>query len=65
MFNKLIESPFLQHPKAWWLPFISLFITLQGIIFLGWNLQPVVVVFWWEVILNALYSFYPHVIRSG
>ncbi len=51
MINQIIESPLLQHPKAWWLPIISLLITLQGIIFGGWNLQLVVMVFWWEVIL--------------
>jgi hypothetical protein len=49
--NNIIESPLLQHPKAWWLPIISLLITLHGIFFLGWSLQPIVIVFWWEVIL--------------
>jgi Family of unknown function (DUF6498) len=57
MLNNIIESPFLQHPKAWWLPFISLLITLQGIFFLGWNLQLVVMIFWWEVILMLGASF--------
>jgi Family of unknown function (DUF6498) len=51
MLNNFIESPLVQHQKAWWLPIISLLITLHGIIFLGWNLQPVVLIFWWEVIL--------------
>ncbi len=51
MFNNIIESPLFQHPKAWWLPIISLLITLQGIIFLGWNLQLIVMLFWWEVII--------------
>jgi Family of unknown function (DUF6498) len=47
----LIESPLFKQAKAWWLPFISLGITLYGILFLGWNLQPIIIVFWWEVIL--------------
>ena len=51
MFNNVIDSPLLQYPKAWWLPVISFVITLQGIFFLGWNLQPIVMIFWWEVIL--------------
>ncbi len=57
MFNNIIESPFLQHPKAWWLPILSLLITLQGIFFLDWNLQLVVMIFWWEVILMLGASF--------
>jgi Family of unknown function (DUF6498) len=51
MFDKIIENPLLLHPKAWWLPFISLAITLFGILFQGWNLQAIAIVFWWEVIL--------------
>ena len=57
MLQKIIESPLLQTPKAWWLPIISLLITLQGIIFLGWNLQLIVMIFWWEVILMLGASF--------
>ena len=57
MFNNITESPLLQHPKAWWLPFVSLLITLQGIFFLGWNLQLIVMIFWWEVILMLGASF--------
>lgn len=57
MFYKIIESPLLQHPKAWWLPVVSLLITLQGIFFLGWNLQFIVMIFWWEVILMLSASF--------
>jgi hypothetical protein len=49
--SKIIESPLFQHPKPWWLPVISLLVTLHGIIFLGWSLQPIVIVFWWEVVL--------------
>ena len=51
MINKIIESPFLNKPRAWWLPLLSLIITLHGIFFLHWDLQPIVFLFWWEVIL--------------
>jgi Family of unknown function (DUF6498) len=57
MFNGIIDSPLFQHPKAWWLPIISLLITLQGIIFLGWNMQLIVMIFWWEVILMLSAAF--------
>jgi Family of unknown function (DUF6498) len=49
--NNIIDSPLFQHQKAWWLPFIPLAITLFGILFQGWNLMPIIVLFWWEVIL--------------
>jgi hypothetical protein len=58
MLNNIIESPLLKHHKAWWLPYISLIITLQGIIFLNWNLQPIVIFFWWEVIIMLCVSFF-------
>jgi hypothetical protein len=51
MFYRKINNTFLQHPKPWWLPIISLVITLYGILFLNWDLQPIVFLFWWEVIL--------------
>ena len=51
MINKITESPFLNQPRAWWLPLLSLIITLHGIFFLHWDLQPIVFLFWWEVIL--------------
>ena len=40
-----------QQPKPWWIPFFSLFILLHGILILHWDLQPIVFMFWWEVIL--------------
>lgn len=49
--SKILESPFVQHPKPWWLPLLTLSMTLYGIIFLHWDLQPIVFLFWWEVIL--------------
>lgn len=51
MKNSILDTPLLRHPKPWWQPFLSLFVTLYGILVLGWNLQPIVVLFWWEVIL--------------
>ena len=49
--NQLTESPLLRHPKPWWLPVLSLAVTLYGILVLHWDLKPVVFMFWWEVIL--------------
>ncbi len=40
-----------QQPKPWWIPFFSLFIILHGILILHWDLQPIIFMFWWEVIL--------------
>jgi Family of unknown function (DUF6498) len=56
--NKIIESPSFQHPKPWWLPVISLMITLHGIFFLRWSLQPIVMFFWWEVIVIFGVAFF-------
>jgi hypothetical protein len=49
--NNILQSPLIQHSKPWWMPFITLLITLHGILFLHWDLQPIVFLFWWEVIL--------------
>jgi Family of unknown function (DUF6498) len=49
--TNIIEQPWIKHPKAWWLPVVTLSVTLFGIIGLGWSLYPVVIVFWWEVIM--------------
>lgn len=51
MINKIIESPFLNNSRPWWLPLLTLVITLHGIFFLHWDLQPIVFLFWWEVVL--------------
>lgn len=51
MKNSILDSPLLRNAKPWWQPFLSLFVTLYGILILGWNLQPIVVLFWWEIIL--------------
>jgi hypothetical protein len=53
MFNAILDSPLIKHPKPWWQPFLSLLLTLYGITVLGWNLQPIVFIFWWELILMA------------
>ena len=47
----ILDSPVLRQAKPWWQPFLSFFVTLYGILVLGWNLQPIVVLFWWEIIL--------------
>ncbi len=36
------------------MPYLSLFITLYGMIFLDWHLQPIIFLFWWEVILMVV-----------
>jgi len=46
-----LSSPLIQHPSPWWMPVITLLITLFGIAFLGWHIQPIIYFFWWEVIL--------------
>jgi Family of unknown function (DUF6498) len=51
MSSSILESPILKYPKPWWLPFISLFMTLYGILMLQWDLKPIIFLFWWEVIL--------------
>lgn len=51
MSTALLDAPLLQTPKPWWLPFVSLFITVYGIVFQGWGMQAVVFLFWWEIIL--------------
>jgi hypothetical protein len=49
----ILDTPLLRHAKPWWHPFVALFITLYGILALGWSLQPIVFLFWWELILMA------------
>ena len=51
MGNRFVSSPFVQNPAPWWIPVISMAITVYGMLFLGWHIQPVVYFFWWEVIL--------------
>lgn len=51
MKNSILDSPLLRNAKPWWQPFLSLFVTLYGILILGWNLQPIIFLFWWEIIL--------------
>lgn len=51
MQHSILDTPLIRHPKPWWQPFLSLFVTLFGILALGWNLQPIVILFWWEIIL--------------
>lgn len=51
MGSRLASSPLIQYPTPWWMPVITFAITVYGILFLGWHIQPVVYFFWWEVIL--------------
>ena len=51
MGSRLASSPLIQYPSPWWMPVISLAITVYGMLFLGWHIQPIVYFFWWEVIL--------------
>src|SRR5690606_11330383 len=44
-------QPLLSRTRAWWLPILSLCITLFGILVLDWHVFPVIFFFWWEVIL--------------
>lgn len=53
MTNAILDSPLLRNAKPWWHPFLSLSLTLYGIFVLGWNLQPIVVIFWMEIIMMA------------
>lgn len=46
-----LSSPLIQHPSPWWMPVVSLLITVYGMLFLGWHIQPIIFFFWWEVIL--------------
>lgn len=49
--SQFFSAPLVQYPKPWWLPVLTLLITLYGIFVLHWDLKPVVFMFWWEVIL--------------
>lgn len=51
MSNNVIELPLIRFLSNKWIPFISLGITLYGILVLGWRIEPIVFFFWWEVIL--------------
>lgn len=51
MSNPIADSPLVQHPKPWWLPLVSLVISLYGVGVLHWSLKPLIFLFWWEVIL--------------
>lgn len=49
------ESPdraLWRHPAVW--AIINLLITLYGILFKGWSLQPIVYIFWIEIILQII-----------
>ena len=56
MANSIVESPirpvFYLNPALW--AVVNLLVSLYGILFKGWNLQPIVYLFWIEVILNIL-----------
>lgn len=58
--NKMLEKLYEQvksAPQPWWLPVLSLLLTLHGILVLGWNVQPVAVIFWYELILLFAAAF--------
>lgn len=48
---KVLESPLLRQPRPWWIPLVTLAMTLYGILVQDWNLFSVVFLFWWEVLL--------------
>lgn len=54
--SPIIDSPvrpaFYLHPVLW--AVVNLLVALYGIIFKGWNLQPIVFLFWMEVIFNIV-----------
>ena len=49
--RSFFAAPLQQHTRPWWLPVLTLCITLYGIFVLHWDLKPIVFLFWWEVIL--------------
>jgi hypothetical protein len=51
MNHSLFHQHLLRNPLPWWLPILSLAITIYGILFLNWQVFPVIFFFWWEVIL--------------
>ncbi len=51
MNDSLFTNPLFQKERPWWMPLLSIGITLYGILFLDWHLFPVIFFFWWEVIL--------------
>ncbi len=51
MRNAILESPLIKHPKPWWQPLFTVLVSLYGIVFKGWDLQPIIFLFWWETIL--------------
>ena len=53
MTNSILDTSLLRTAKPWWYPFLSLSVLLYGIVVLGWNMQPIVVMFWWETILMS------------
>ncbi|MBL7825950.1 MAG: hypothetical protein JNJ57_04920 [Saprospiraceae bacterium] len=56
MLQRILESPVFRTPRPWWLPLLSLAINLHGIIFLGWSFQPLVFIFWMEVIFLLAFA---------
>lgn len=51
MSHLFTAQPLLSRTRPWWLPVLSLCITLFGILVLDWHVFPVIFFFWWEVIL--------------
>ncbi|OWY24410.1 hypothetical protein B6N25_02290 [Sphingobacteriales bacterium TSM_CSS] len=51
MLNRLQQLPLLGNPNLWVAG--NLLILLYGVLLKGWNLQPLVFIFWVEVILNV------------
>jgi len=49
--SSILQAPIFSQKKPVWMPFITLGITLFGILFQHWDLKPIVFMFWWEIIL--------------
>ncbi len=47
----MVDKYLLRNPLPWWLPILSIALTLYGILFLDWHIFPIIFFFWWEVIL--------------
>ncbi len=55
MVARITEQPIVSPTAkpAWW-AILNLLITLYGVVFKGWGLQPVVFIFWVEVIYSVI-----------
>lgn len=49
--SHILDSPLLRFERPWWQPFVSMAVVLFGILFLNWDLRPIILLFWWEVVV--------------